>query len=103
MVGKYQYSHMDDDLNQLHWLPIKKVTFKIALLVYKSLNGLAPSFPQEFLNYTSHGTDIRLNIPSTGTKYGSRAFSLLVSLDQGFPILSQELSRTLLKYQHLTI
>ena len=78
VMGKYKYSHMEDDLNQLHWLPIKKrVLFKIALLVYKSMNGLAPPYLQELFNYTSHGSDIRLNVPSTRTKYGSRAFSVI--------------------------
>ena len=79
VMEKFKYSHMEDDLKQLHWLPINKkiVIFKIALLVCKSLNGLAPSYLQELFNYTSHGSDIRLNVPSTRTKYGSRAFSVI--------------------------
>lgn len=78
VMGKYKYNHMDDDLNHLHWLPIKKrVIFKIALLVYKSLTGLAPPYLQELFNYTSHGTDFRLLVPSTSTKHGARAFSVI--------------------------
>ena len=34
----------------LHWLPIKfRVEFKIALLVYKALNGMAPDYIADLL------------------------------------------------------
>ena len=78
VMGKYKYSHMDDDLNRLHWLSIKKrVIFKIALLVYKSLNGLAPPYLQNLFSFVSHGNTVRLHVPSTLTKFGLRAFSVI--------------------------
>ena len=41
-------------LKKLHWLPIKfRVQFKILLLVYKCLNGLAPSYLMELLELKS--------------------------------------------------
>ena len=78
VMGKYKYDHVKDDLNQLHWLSVKKrIIFKIALLVYKSLHGLAPLYLQELFHYVSHGDSFRLSVPSSRTKYGSRAFSII--------------------------
>ena len=56
VMGKYKYDQMGNDLNSLHWLSIKKrVVFKIALLVFKSINGLAPPYLQELFKYIPHG------------------------------------------------
>jgi len=36
------YDHISPVLSTLHWLPIKhRVNFKILLITYKALNGLA--------------------------------------------------------------
>ena len=41
-------------LKKLHWLPIKfRIQFKILLLIYKCLNGLAPSYLMELLELKS--------------------------------------------------
>ena len=78
IMGKYKYSHMKDDLNKLHWLSVKKrVIFKIALLVYKSVNGIAPPYLQQLFGYVSHGNTIRLDVPHTNSKLGARAFSVI--------------------------
>ena len=78
VMGKYKHCHMDNDLNQLHWLPIKKrIIFKIALLVYKSVNGLAPPYLQELFGYIAHGNTIKLEVPYTKTRLGGRAFSVI--------------------------
>ena len=51
-------------LKILHWLPIKfRIQFKILLLVYKCLNGLAPSYLSELLVLKS--TMSRLDLRST--------------------------------------
>ena len=69
---------MADDLNELHWLSIKKrIIFKLALLVFKSLHGLAPPYLQDLFRYIPHGNRIRLQIPPTNSKLGSRAFSVI--------------------------
>ena len=40
-----RYSHITPVLKSLHWLPIGfRVKFKIALLVFKALKGMAPSY-----------------------------------------------------------
>ena len=37
--------HMTPVLRQLHWLPIRKrIQFKILLLTFKAINGLAPNY-----------------------------------------------------------
>ena len=43
-------AHITWLLRELHWLPVKfRVEFKIALLVFKTLNGLAPQYLSELL------------------------------------------------------
>ena len=78
VMGKFKYDHVNNDLRILHWLPIRKrIIFKIALLVYKSLNGLVPRYIQDMFYYVSHGESFRLNIPNIKTKIGSRALSVI--------------------------
>ena len=78
VMGKFKYDHVENDLRILHWLPIRKrIIFKIALLVYKSLKGLAPCYIQDMFCYVSHGESFRLNIPTVKTKIGSRALSVI--------------------------
>ena len=45
-----KYDHITPVLVDLHWLPVKqKIDFKILLLTYKALNGLAPAYMRELL------------------------------------------------------
>ncbi len=40
-----KYDHITPILQSLHWLPIKYcISYKILLLTYKALNGLAPAY-----------------------------------------------------------
>ena len=40
-----KYEHISPVLSALHWLPIKhRIHFKILLMTYKALNGLAPQY-----------------------------------------------------------
>ena len=44
-------SHITPYLKKLHFLPIKqRIKFKIALLVYKCINNIAPSYLQELIS-----------------------------------------------------
>ena len=55
ITGKYKHDHMDKDLEKLHWLNIRKrIVFKIGLLAYKSINGLAPQYLQDMFKYSHH-------------------------------------------------
>ena len=43
--GKSLYDHVTPCLIDLHWLPVRfRVDFKIAVLTFKCLNGLAPHY-----------------------------------------------------------
>ena len=72
-------------LIQLHWLPIKfRIQFKVALLVYKALNGMAPSYLTELLQVKAASryavrTNNQLLIQVPRTKcltFGDRSFSV---------------------------
>jgi len=46
-----KYDHISPILASLHWLPVKyRIQFKISLITYKPLNGLAPSYLRELLS-----------------------------------------------------
>ena len=45
IMGIKKHDHITPVLRDLHWLPIsKRIVFKVAILVYKSLHGLAPPY-----------------------------------------------------------
>ncbi|XP_067237023.1 uncharacterized protein, partial [Chanodichthys erythropterus] len=80
-----KYDHISPVLSTLHWLPIKhRIDFKILLLTYKALNGLAPQYLSELLMHYSPSRLLRsqnsgqLIIPriSKSTE-GGRSFSYL--------------------------
>ncbi len=49
-----KYDHISPLLSTLHWLPIKhRIYFKILLITYKALNGLAPHYLSELLSQYS--------------------------------------------------
>ena len=79
-----RHSHITPILISLHRLPVKfRVDFKIALLVYKALNGSAPSYISALLSPKSASKyDLRsddqdlLQVPATKLKtVGDRAFT----------------------------
>ena len=71
-------------LRKIHWLPITfRIEFKILLLTFKCLNGLAPSYLSELLHYhvverTTRSSELGLlTIPKSRTKsYGDRSFEV---------------------------
>ena len=80
--------HMKPVLRTLHWLPIRKrVLFKILLLTYKAIHGLAPQYIMDLLTIykpvrclrSSAAESPQLKPPShkdiRNITYGDRAFS----------------------------
>ena len=69
-------------LVQLHWLPVEfRISFKVLLLTYKCLNGLAPSYLSDFLVRREASLFLRsvdshlLVVPRTRTQsFGDKAF-----------------------------
>ena len=46
--GKYE--HITPVLKQFHWLPMRqRINYKVLLLTFKSLNGLAPTYLEELM------------------------------------------------------
>ena len=59
MCTKLQY-HTTPVLKRLHWLPVShRIIFQILLLIYKSLNGFAPSHSSVLLNQRSYAHTLR--------------------------------------------
>ena len=78
ITGKYKHDHLEDDFKHLHWLNIqKRILFKIALLTFKAINGLAPPYLQDLINYEHHSHALKLIVPTTSTRMGARAFSVI--------------------------
>jgi hypothetical protein len=50
ITNSRKYDHITPVLKELHWLPVKyRIEYKILLLTYKALHGLAPSYIRELL------------------------------------------------------
>ena len=86
VLGVKGYHVNIDDLRRtkLHWLPVKdRIVFKILLLTYKSLNGLAPAYLSDLLSRYEPPRTLRsasqclLNSPRdiSTIYYGERAFA----------------------------
>ena len=82
VVGAYMYDHVTPILKKLHWLPVfKRVEYKIILLTFKGLNGLAPVYIREMLTLYEPSRSLRssgknlLQVPkSNQIFYGNRSF-----------------------------
>ena len=79
--------HVDSKtvLRKLHWLPIRaRINFKVVLLAFKALNGLAPPYIRDMLtviepkrNTRMSNSGVRLVEPRSKLKFGGdRAFSV---------------------------
>ena len=83
LTGTKKRDHITPVLASLHWLPVCfRVDFKILLLVFKCLNGLAPLYLSELLHQHSPSRALRsadqhlLVCPRTRLKTrGDRAFA----------------------------
>ena len=80
--------HITPVLKDLHWLPVAyRIRFKILLLTYKSIHGLAPSYLAELIEVHNPCRSLRssrqttLKVPRTRLKsYGDRSFSYCSSV-----------------------
>ena len=75
--------HITPILMSLHWLPIlQRIDYKILLMVYKALNGLAPAYISDMLEYKPESkyllcsdSQSLLVVPKPSTAlYGDRDF-----------------------------
>jgi hypothetical protein len=77
------YMHMTPILRDLHWLPVcKRIDFKTALLVFKCLNNLAPSYLRDLISMYQPSRSLRsanqhiLVVPHHQSNFHRRAFSV---------------------------
>lgn len=84
LTGTRKREHITPVLASLHWLPVTfRIDFKILLLVYRCVNGLAPEYLSELLTPYAPVRSVRsesqflLNVPRSRLKTrGDRAFSV---------------------------
>ena len=80
ITGTAKFSHITPVLCSLHWLPIKqRVQFKMLILVFKAINGLAPNYISNLVNILCRRNNEILLEPYKGkTKktLGDRAFAV---------------------------
>ena len=82
-----KFDHVTPLLCQLHWLPIsKRITFKVLLLVYKSLNDKGPVYLRDLLIFYKPKREglrhdpLSLEVPGTElVTYGDRTFRVVAA------------------------
>ena len=83
VAGSRRSNHITPFLRRLHWLPVRRrIEFKLALLIHKSLNGSTPRYLSDDCQLVSDVGRRRLRssdvstcvVPRTHTDFGDRAF-----------------------------
>ena len=60
VLGKTLRDHASPCLSELHWLPVQyRIDFKIALLTFKCINGLAPSYLTDLIELYHPSRNLR--------------------------------------------
>lgn len=90
-------------MKKLHWLPMSQcIVYKILLITYKILNGLATSYSKDMLQLTINLRSWKkgkglLSVPATKlVNYGQRSFS------HAAPKLWNELAKTVRRSESLS-
>ncbi len=84
LTGTRKREHITPILASLHWLPVRfRIDFKILILVFKSLNGLAPTYLSDLIQPYAPSRGFRsadhllLVVPCVRLKSrGDRAFAV---------------------------
>jgi len=106
-----KFDHITPVLRDLHWLPVRRrITFKVAPLVYKCLHGFAPPYPAEDCvlvaslsgrqqpQHLRSADTCRLFVTKTSMNYGS-GLSLLMNPTHGTAF---QLTAIDLKFDHFS-
>ena len=79
-----KFEHITPVLKELHWLPVReRIQFKLLILTWKSLNGIAPQYLSNLLVPYKPTRALRssdkhlLVVPRTLSSLGDRAFSAI--------------------------
>jgi hypothetical protein len=86
VTGLLKFDHITRALRELHWLPVRKrIDYQVALLVFKCLQRLAPSYLADDCRLVSSIVGCRqlrsastccLPVPRSRTAIGSRSFAV---------------------------
>ena len=84
VMGANSYSSPTKCRIKLHWLPVRaQIKYKILLLVYKCVQGTAPTYLQELININTYSRaglrssndDCKLQIPRVNREtFANRSF-----------------------------
>ena len=82
VTRRQKYEEISNVMQMLHWLPVEaRIDYKVLVLVFKSLHGLAPHYLAELLHVKVNSRTLRsshqnlLCVPVTRLKsYGDRSF-----------------------------
>ena len=78
-----KFDHITPTMKQLHWLPIRyRIHYKVLLLTYKSMNGLAPPYLEELIKKrpmkrTRADKNNDLSVPKFKKTFGGRSFAYM--------------------------
>jgi hypothetical protein len=86
ITGASKFDHITPVLSDLHWLHVRqRIKFKVALLMYKCLHGLAPSYLAEFCKpvvsvqgrqHLRSAASGMLSVPRARTVFGGSNFAI---------------------------
>ena len=86
-MGADSYSNPTECRIKLHWLPVRaRIQYKILLLVYKCVEGTAPTYLQELININAYNRvglcscqdDCKLQIPRVNKEtFANRSFKVV--------------------------
>ena len=75
IYGRRKRDGVSDLFKCLHWLPVEaRIYFKVILLAFKCLHGLAPSYLSDLIILLDANNQ-RVHMPYFSTKFGDRSFS----------------------------
>ena len=81
VTGTGKRDHITPVLEKLHWLPVQsRITFKVALITYKTLLSKKPDYLSELLSFQAaprtlrSSSSYRLHVDVPKTVFASRAF-----------------------------
>ena len=80
-----KYDHITPILKILHWIPVRqRIIFKLLLLTYKALHGLAPGYIRDMLQTYKPTRELRSSTrlllrtpPARLVRYGERSFQYI--------------------------
>ncbi len=101
LTGAKKHDHITPILASLHWLPVSfRIQFNILLIVFKALNGQAPSYISDLISFKSTSKPLRSANKALYMSHG-HDLSLKVTVLRLFLFLSLDLKRIFILWPFL--